>query len=121
MLFQISFLYANSIPLSSFLSPQDVKHLRIGQRRLIEMLRVFNEICINNSVEYFVIGGTLLGAFAYQGWIPWDCDIDVEILKSYRSKLEKILCLVCLTICGSRLRKQTNIIEFGYLILLWGK
>ena len=91
IVFQISFLYANSIPLSSFLSPQDVEHLRIGQRRLIEMLRVFDEICINNSVEYVVIGGTLLGAFAYQRWIPWDGDIDVEILKSDWSKLEQLL------------------------------
>lgn len=87
-----SFLYANATPpLSSFMTVENVENLKIGQKRLTEMLRVFDEICMKNGVEYFVIGGTLLGAFAYEGWIPWDGDIDVEILKSHWPKLEKLL------------------------------
>ena len=86
------FLYANATPpLSSFMTVENVENLKLGQKRLTEMLRVFDEICMKNSVEYFVIGGTLLGAFAYEGWIPWDGDIDVEILKSDWPKLEKLL------------------------------
>ena len=60
----LKLLYADSTPLSPILSPQDVDNLRMGQRRLTEMLRIFDEICVNNGVAYFVIGGTLLGAFA---------------------------------------------------------
>lgn len=85
------FVYASNIALSSRLSPTDIENLKIGQSRMTEMLRVLDSICIKNNVEYFAIGGTLLGAIAYKGWIPWDGDVDVEILKSDWSKLEGIL------------------------------
>ena len=80
-------VYSSQLPLSPRLSAKDVYNLKISQSRMTEMLRVFDEICVNHSIEYFVIGGTLLGAVAYQDWIPWDGDVDVEILKSDWSKL----------------------------------
>ena len=116
------FLYANATtPLSSFMTAEDVENLRIGQRRLTEMLRLFDEMCMKNSVEYVVIGGTLLGAFAYLGWIPWDGDIDVEILKSDWPKLEKLLMSDLPNNMWLQTEKLTNIIEVGYRILLWEK
>ena len=56
-----------------------------------KMLKVFDNICQKNNIRYFVIAGTLIGAKLYQGWIPWDGDIDIEVNEKDYKKLKKIL------------------------------
>ena len=47
----------------------------------LEMLQVFIDTCSKLGLHYYVIGGTLLGAVRHQGFIPWDDDIDVAMLR----------------------------------------
>ena len=83
--------YSSALVLAPRLKAKDLENLRIGQAKMTEMMRVFDDICIRNAIEYFAIGGTLLGAVAYNDWIPWDGDLDVEILQSDWSRLEELL------------------------------
>lgn len=57
------------------------------------LLKVFEEfirICEENSLQYFCLGGTLLGAIRHQGMIPWDDDIDVGMPRADYQKFLKI-------------------------------
>lgn len=47
------------------------------QKKELEMLRYFHEICEKHNLTYYICGGTLIGAVREQGFIPWDDDIDI--------------------------------------------
>lgn len=46
------------------------------QKRLLQIAQVFKEVCEEFQLQYFMTGGTLLGAVRHQGFIPWDDDMD---------------------------------------------
>ena len=51
--------------------------LRKSQMRMLDMLIFIDKVCHENDVTYWVEGGTLLGAFRHNGFIPWDDDADL--------------------------------------------
>lgn len=61
----------------------------------LQMLKKFIEVCEKLDLKYYLIGGTLLGAVRHQGFIPWDDDIDVGMLRRdyeiFISKAQELL------------------------------
>lgn len=51
--------------------------LRQLQLEELKLLNIFIQICEDNKLRYYMLGGTLLGAVRHQGFIPWDDDVDV--------------------------------------------
>ncbi len=51
--------------------------LKAIHNKLLEMFKDFHDFCVENDLKYYMIGGTMLGAFRHKGFIPWDDDIDV--------------------------------------------
>lgn len=41
------------------------------------MLEYLKVICKENAIEWFLIGGSAIGAVRHKGFIPWDDDIDL--------------------------------------------
>lgn len=69
----------------------DGSDLRNLQLRMLEMLKYIDLICRENDIKYWLSSGTCLGAVRHGGFIPWDDDVDIEMLEEDYNKLEKIL------------------------------
>jgi len=65
--------------------------MRKIQMKMFDMLVILDEICNRHQISYWLAGGTLIGANNYQGFIPWDDDIDVHMLRKDYKKLIRIL------------------------------
>lgn len=68
----------------------DGSMLRRHQLRMLEMLVYFDKVCKENDIKYWLSSGTLLGAVRHGGFIPWDDDLDVAMLREDYEKLEKV-------------------------------
>ena len=61
--------------------PLDGETLRALQQTELELLIELDRICRENGIEYHIIAGTMLGAVRHGGFIPWDDDADVAMLR----------------------------------------
>lgn len=61
------------------LSQEELRKLQLIQ---LEMLCEVDRICKKCGINYNIIAGTLLGAVRHKGYIPWDDDADVALLRS---------------------------------------
>ena len=56
----------------------------------IGLINEFARICKKHNLKWFACGGTLLGAARHKGFIPWDDDVDVAMLRPDYNKFVKI-------------------------------
>ena len=69
----------------------DGSDLRRLQLHMLDLLVEFDRICRKNDIDYWLEYGTLIGAARHGGFIPWDDDLDVTLLKKDRKKLIEAL------------------------------
>lgn len=44
---------------------------------LLDLAMEFDRFCTAHGLQWFLVGGSMLGAARHQGFIPWDDDIDI--------------------------------------------
>lgn len=85
--------------------------LRKAQIRMLEIAKVFDEICKKNEITYWLMSGTLLGARRHGGFIPWDDDFDVGVRREDYKRL-----LTCLEMeLPDHLKLQTRETDSNYV------
>lgn len=90
------------------------KDLRKMQSIQLEMLLEVHRICKKHNIKYSIIAGTFLGAVRHGGYIPWDDDADIAML---RDEYERF-CKVCESeLDSSKFYLQTHVNTSGYR---WG-
>lgn len=47
------------------------------QLEILEIMDEIHRVCVKNQIPYALIAGSALGICNYQGFIPWDDDIDI--------------------------------------------
>lgn len=55
------------------------------------MLKAVSEKLNNAGVQFYLIGGSCIGALRHKGFIPWDDDVDLAIMRKDFDKAEKVL------------------------------
>ncbi len=66
-------------------------YLKQMQDGLTILLDIFDRLCKQNGIRYMISCGTLLGAYRHEGFIPWDDDTDLYMMKEDYEKLAEIL------------------------------
>ena len=64
--------------------------LQQAKKIMISILEEIDIICKKNNINYWIESGTLLGAVRHGGFIPWDDDIDIGMLRDDYNKFLKV-------------------------------
>lgn len=65
--------------------------LRRQQMRMLDILTAVDKICKKYSIRYWLSSGTLLGAMRHDGFIPWDDDLDIEMMREDYLRFLKVV------------------------------
>lgn len=68
------------------LKEDDIKQL---QKCLLGMLKDINDMCAEFGIDYALTGGNVLGKIRHNGFIPWDDDIDLVMMRNDYEKFKE--------------------------------
>ncbi|MBR5196753.1 MAG: LicD family protein [Alistipes sp.] len=69
----------------------DGSAMRRNQLEILEILKVVADICDKNDIKWWLCSGTLLGSARHGGFIPWDDDIDIVMLKEDFKRFNRLM------------------------------
>lgn len=80
----------------------ELEHL---QSVILSIAKDIDSICRNNSIDYYLLGGSCIGAIRHKGFIPWDDDLDIIMTKENYKRFLKV--------CREQLDRSKYIIQEG--------
>lgn len=73
------------------IDPQFLFDIRELQLKVLEVMIEIDRICKKHDITYFLSAGTALGAVRHSGFIPWDEDMDIGMLREDYEKFRKVV------------------------------
>ena len=64
--------------------------LRQAQKIMLYIMKKIHEVCVKHNIKYWLDYGTLLGAIRHDGFIPWDDDLDICMMREDYEKFNKV-------------------------------
>lgn len=93
--------------------------IKKAQEAQLIIMDIVHKFCIENRIRYYIIGGTALGAKRHKGFIPWDVDIDIAMLRDDYEKFISLATSKLPSLCECRYFGNTkNHISPHALIIL---
>ncbi len=69
------------------LTPEEFRRMQLLE---LDMLVDFDRVCKQHNIKYTILAGTMLGAVRHGGFIPWDDDADIGMLREEYEKFKKV-------------------------------
>lgn len=85
------------------------KEIGLEELKVLQMdvLQAVDEFCTEHNIRYSMACGTLLGAIRHKGYIPWDDDIDIYLLRDdYERLMKEFPCVYNGCYCISSLERD---------------
>ena len=64
--------------------------MRQVQLATVRMLIAFDKVCRKHGIKYWLWRGALLGAYRHKGFIPWDNELDIGMMKDQYEKFRMV-------------------------------
>lgn len=81
------------------------------QKAILLITDEIDRICRKYNIKYSLVGGSMLGAIRHKGFIPWDDDMDIGMLRQDYDKFLEI----CKTELNEEFDLQTNTNDQNYV------
>lgn len=75
---------------NTYLEQYQQQELRKCQLKQLDILKTIDDICRRHDIDYWIDGGTLLGAVRHKGFIPWDDDIDIAMRQADMARFAEV-------------------------------
>lgn len=69
------------------LPAEDFRKMQLLQ---LDMIKELDRVCRKHNIRYVLTCGSLLGAIRHKGYIPWDDDADIGMLRREYEKFRKV-------------------------------
>ncbi len=66
---------------------EDFRQMQLLQ---LDLLKELDRVCRKHNIRYVITCGTLLGAIRHKGYIPWDDDADIAMLRKDYEKFRRV-------------------------------
>ena len=80
----------------------------------LEILTEVDRVCRKHNINYVIFCGTLLGAVRHKGYIPWDDDADIAMLREDYEKFKAVLHDINPAICFVQDHETDPEYRWGY-------